>query len=85
MATLGLKVVDGGHLTATRKRNVLAVLNHPEFGPQLVAGIPIRANRFVYQFDSDPTAGHATLTVTFNEQGFSGPSVRKDRYTVAVA
>lgn len=42
MATLGLKVVDGGHLTATRKRNVLAVLNHPEFGPQLVAGIPIR-------------------------------------------
>jgi len=85
MATLGLKVINGGHLTATRKRNVLAVLNHPEFGPQLVAGTPIRANRFVYQFDSDPTAGPATLTVAFNEQGFSGRVTRKDRYTVTVA
>jgi len=85
VATLGLKLINGGHLTATRKRNVVAVLNHPEFGPQLMAGTPIRANRFVYQFDSDPTLGPATLTVTFNEQGFSGPNVRKDRYTVAVA
>jgi hypothetical protein len=85
MATLGLKVINGGHLTATRKRNVLAVLNHPEFGPQLVAGIPIRANRFVYQFDSDPTAGPATLTVVSTEPGFSGPVTRKDRYRVTAA
>lgn len=85
MATLGLKVIDGGHLTATRKRNVLAVLNHPEFGPQLVAGIPIRANRFVYQLDADPTVGPAILTVVSTEQGFTGAVTRKDRYTVTAA